>query len=29
MTTQIVFWLGWFVLMVVLWSIVLAVYLKG
>ncbi len=29
MSAQIVFWLGWFVLVVVLWAILLAIYLKG
>ena len=29
MTAQIVFWLGWFVSVVVLWSILLIIYLKG
>ena len=29
MATQIVFWIGWFVVVVVLWSILYAIYLKG
>ncbi len=29
MTAQIVFWIGWFVVVGVVWSILLAIYLKG
>jgi hypothetical protein len=29
MATQIVFWIGWFVVVAVLWSVLLAIYLKG
>jgi hypothetical protein len=29
MTAQIVFWIGWFVVVVVLWAILYAIYLKG
>ena len=28
MTAQIVFWIGWFVVVAVLWPVLLAIYLK-